>query len=154
MLTIAKELLLNKYVAYFLATALIVAGFYFAWEHYVATPYRDEGKAIGLVAGLAQGKALGITQGRAAERAELMPTIEALTLRLDNDVKAFESIQASMLLITRNSENIKQAVKKAAAINATRNKAAETRVEYIDRIVPVGATECEKTADAVAKVLR
>ena len=134
MLTIAKELLLNKYVAYFLAAIVITASVYFAWEHYVAKPYIEQGKAIG--------------------RADMLPTIETLKLRLDSDIEAFKAIEASMQKIKANSEKLKAQVVAAQASNGKRKVAEKTRIEYIDRVVLVGATECEKTADAVAKVFR
>ncbi len=118
----------------FLAIAAAMIGVYFAWEHYVAKPYIEQGKAIG--------------------RSEMLPTIENLKLRLDADIEAFQKINGYFVEINAGSARIQKQLDKANAQNATRVQATKARIEYIDRIVPVGATECEKTADAVAKVFR
>ena len=111
-------------------TAALSVGAYFAWQHYVAAPYRAQG------------------------REEMLPVINKLTAQLDDDVKAFAAIEASMRAIKQNSEKLKQQVARAVSINAERNKAEATRVATIEAIAPTGATECERTDDAITRALR
>ena len=123
-------LLLNRYVLGLIGALALMAGGYWAWEHYVAAPYRAEG------------------------RAEMVPTIERQTAQLQADVEAFKQIESSMLEIKANSEKLKKQVAAAQAANAGRKAIETTRIEYIDRIVPTGNTECERTTDAISKGLR
>lgn len=123
-------LLLNRYVLIALGSLALMAGGYFAWQHYVAEPYRAQG------------------------REQMRPTIEALVKQLESDVAGFKAIEGYMLEIKAGSEKLKKQVERANAINASRNKQEVARVEYIDRIAPTGNTECERTTDAIAKGLR
>lgn len=124
------SLLLNRYVLGLVGVvALSVAG-YFAWQHYVAAPYRAQG------------------------REEMRPLLEKQSAQLEADIKAFAAIEASMVAIKQNSEKLKQQVARATSINAERNKAEATRVAIIEAIAPTGATECERTDDVITKALR
>ena len=102
---------------------------------------------LAVVAGLTLGWYQLKEKYRNEGRAELLPQLEA-------DKKAFDQIAASMLVIKQNSEKIKQQVARAASINATRNKAETARVATIEAIQPAGATECERTDDAITRALR
>lgn len=123
-------LLLNRYVLIALGSLALMAGGYFAWQHYVAEPYRAQG------------------------REQMRPTIEALVKQLESDVAGFKAIEGYMLEIKANSAKLKKQVEFAQKLNANRSAQEKTRVEYIDRIVPSGNTECERTSDAIAKGLR
>lgn len=126
----ALALLTNRYTLIALGSIVLLANGYFAWQHYVAEPYRAQG------------------------RAEMRPAIEVMGKQLANDVAAFKQIERYMSEIKASSEKLKKQVIAANATNATRRTTETTRVEYIDRIVPGGNTECERTSDAVLKGLR
>ena len=123
-------LLLNRYVLIALGSLALMAGGYFAWQHYVAEPYRAQG------------------------REQMRPTIEALVKQLESDVAGFKAIEGYMLDIKANNEKLKKQVEIAQKANANRKSVEASRVEYIDRIVPTGNTECERTTDAIKKGLR
>lgn len=123
-------LLLNRYVLIALGSLALMAGGYFAWQHYVAEPYRAQG------------------------REQMRPTIEALVKQLEADVAGFKVIEGYMLDIKANNEKLKKQVEIAQKANANRKSVEASRVEYIDRIVPTGNTECERTTDAIKKGLR
>lgn len=91
---------------------------------------------------------------RAEGRAEMLPTIQRGIDQLKADTEAFKQIETSMLEIKANSAKLKKQVEFAQKLNANRNAQEKTRVEYIDRIVPSGNTECERTTDAIKKGLR
>jgi cell pole-organizing protein PopZ len=123
-------LLTNQVTLQIVGTVLLLGGGYFAWQHYVAEPYRQQG------------------------RVEMRPTIELLSKQLQSDQAAFNEIAASMQVIKAKSEEMKKAVALAEKANANRKNQEAARVEYIDRLVPVGNTECERVTDVIAKGLR
>ena len=123
-------LLLNRYVLSLVASLAFAAGSYFAWQHYVAGPYRAQG------------------------RAEMLPTLASATTQLDHDTAAFGEIAKALGSIKENSERLKKQALRAQQVKIVRQEVEKTRIEYIDRIVPAGDTECERTSDAIKKVLR
>ena len=123
-------LLLNRYVIGVIASLALAAGGYFAFQHYVAEPYRAQG------------------------RLEMVPALVSATNQLERDIEAFKRIEAAMLELKAGSDRLKKQIAIAQAANANRRVVETTRIEYIDRIVPTGNTECERTTDAIKKVLR
>ncbi|MBM6707094.1 hypothetical protein H6A68_08630, partial [Bifidobacterium pullorum subsp. saeculare] len=67
-------------VLYVVGSLALMTGGYFAWQHYVAEPYRQQG------------------------RVEMRPTIELLSKQLQSDQAAFNEIAASMQAIKDASE--------------------------------------------------
>ena len=122
--------LLLPYVLYAIGAAAIIGGVYFAWQHFVAGPYRAEG------------------------RAEMVPTIARSTNQLKADTEAFKTIEKAFGEINENSDRLKKLAAQAQKVKIVRQEVEKTRVEYIDRLVPTGATECERTADVITKALR
>ena len=120
----------NPIVLYVVGSLALMTGGYFAWQHYVAEPYRQQG------------------------RVEMRPTIELLSKQLQSDQAAFNEIAASMQAIKDASERMKKATALAEKTNANRKTQEVARVEYIDRLVPVGNTECERVTDVITKGLR
>ena len=49
---------------------------------------------------------------------------------------------------------MKKATALAEKANANRKAQEVARVEYVDRLVPVGNTECERVTDVITKGLR
>lgn len=129
-MTAVLALLTNRYVLYVVGSLALMTGGYFAWQHYVAEPYREQG------------------------RVEMRPTIELLSKQLQSDQAAFNEIAASMQAIKDASERMKKATALAEKANANRKTQEVARVEYIDRLVPVGNTECERVTDVITKGLR
>jgi len=129
-MTAVLALLTNRYVLYVIGSLALMTGGYFAWQHYVAEPYRQQG------------------------RVEMRPTIELLSKQLQSDQAAFNEIAASMQAIKDASERMKKATALAEKANANRKTQEVARVEYIDRLVPVGNTECERVTDVITKGLR
>ena len=129
-MTAVLALLTNRYVLYVVGSLALMTGGYFAWQHYVAEPYRQQG------------------------RVEMRPTIELLSKQLQSDQAAFNEIAASMQAIKDASERMKKATALAEKANANRKTQEVARVEYIDRLVPVGNTECERVTDVITKGLR
>lgn len=129
-MTAVLALLTNRYVLYVVGSLALMTGGYFAWQHYVADPYREQG------------------------RVEMRPTIELLSKQLQSDQAAFNEIAASMQAIKDASERMKKATALAEKANANRKTQEVARVEYIDRLVPVGNTECERVTDVITKGLR
>lgn len=84
---------------------------------------------------------------RSEGRAELLPQLKA-------DKAAFDSIAGYMKAIESKSDEMKKAVALAEKANANRKNQEVARVEYIDRLVPVGNTECERVTDVITKGLR
>ena len=113
-----------------LASLALMTGGYFAWQHFVAEPYRAEG------------------------RMEMVPALEAATKQLEATAVALKQVEGYMLVIKQNSDKLKRQVEAAQKANAARKTTETVRTEHIDRVVPVGNTECERTADAIKKVLR
>mgnify|MGYP003440424701 FL=1 len=129
-MTAVLALLTNRYVLYVVGSLALMTGGYFAWQHYVAAPYREQG------------------------RAEMRPTIELLSKQLQSDQAAFNEIASHMQAIKDASERMKKATALAEKANADRKTKEVARVEYIDRLVPVGNTECERVTDVITKGLR
>ncbi len=129
-MTAVLALLTNRYVLYVVGSLALMTGGYFAWQHYVAAPYREQG------------------------RAEMRPTIELLSKQLQSDQAAFNEIAASMQALKAKSEEMRKATALAEKANADRKTKEVARVEYIDRLVPVGNTECERVTDVITKGLR
>ena len=129
-MTAVLALLTNRYVLYVVGSLALMTGVYFAWQHYVAAPYREQG------------------------RAEMRPTIELLSKQLQSDQAAFNEIAASMQALKAKSEEMKKATALAEKANANRKAQEVARVEYVDRLVPVGNTECERVTDVITKGLR
>lgn len=106
---------------------------------------------LALIAGalffVVSGKNAYDEQRRAEGRAELLPRIEA-------DAAAFREIESYMSAIKANSKAIADRVAVAEKTNVQRVVTEKTRIEYVDRIVPQGSTECERTTDAITKALR
>ena len=123
-------LLLNRYVIGLIGSLALMAGVYFAWQHFVAAPYRAEG------------------------RAEMVPTIERSTNQLKADTEAFKTIEKAFGEFNENSDRLKKLAAQAQKVKIVRQEVEKTRVKYIDRLVPTGATECERTADVITKALR
>ena len=123
-------LLLNRYVIGVIASLALAAGGYFAWQHYVAGPYRAQG------------------------RLEMVPALVSATNQLERDIAAFKEVDAAFAVIKKDGERVKRQIAIAQAANANRRTIETTRIEYIDRVVPTGNTECERTTDAIKKVLR
>ena len=120
----------NPIVMYVVGSLALMTGGYFAWQHYVAEPYRQQG------------------------RVEMRPTIELLSKQLQSDQAAFNEIAASMQALKAKSEEMKKATALAEKANANRKAQEVARVEYVDRLVPVGNTECERVTDVITKGLR
>ena len=129
-MTAVLALLTNRYVLYVVGSLALMTGGYFAWQHYVAEPYRQQG------------------------RAEMRPTIELLSKQLQSDQAAFNEIAGHMQAIKDASERMKKATALAEKANTDRKTKEVARVEYIDRLVPVGNTECERVTDVITKGLR
>ena len=110
--------------------AAAVASAAVAWQRYVAEPYRAQG------------------------RAEMQPALNASLDQLKDDKASFDAITGYMRTISDKSAALAKAVDAAARSNANRRTVETTRVEYIDRIVPSGSSECERVTDAIAKGLR
>lgn len=126
--------ILIRYAIYALIAAFVVGGGLVAWQRLVAGPYREE--------------------GRAEVRAKLLPILKTATDQLIRDVVAFKQIEGYMLKIKADSEKIGKQVATAQTANSARRGAEKTRIEYIDRVVLTGSSECERTKDAIRQVLR
>ena len=123
-------LLLNRYVFGLVASVALMAGIYFAWERFVADPYREQG------------------------REAMLPTLAKAKAQLDRDVEAFAKVTAALELLKADSERLKRLAAQAQKVKILRQEVEKTRVEYVERLVPTGATECERTADVISKALR
>ena len=123
-------LLLNRYVIGLLASLALMAGVYVAWERYVAEPYRAQG------------------------RAAMVPALATATAQLDRNVEAFGEISKSFAVLKEASDRLAVLAAQAQKVKIIRQEVEKTRVEYIEKIVPTGATECEQTADVISKALR
>jgi len=103
---------------------------------------------LALVAGGAWYEKSAYDERRRSEgRAELLPQLKA-------DKAAFDLIAGYMEAIKAKSEAMKNAVALAEKTNARRKNQEAARVEYVDRLVPVGNTECERVTDVITKGLR
>lgn len=131
-------LLLNKYTLGALAVIAACAGLYFGVEHayqkYVAAPL--------------------VAEGRAIERKDLLPTIETQAAQLDANVIAFQEIEKAFRTINENSKRLKALVVAAQKVKDARQDVEKERVVYIDKIMPVGDTECQRVDDVITKALR
>lgn len=127
-------LLLNRYVLGLIGVAALSLLSLFAWSHFVAEPYREAGRAQG--------------------RSELLPTLKTATAQLDRDTAAFGEITKAFAVLKANSERLRTQAAQAQKVKIVRQEVEKTRVEYIDRFAPAGDTECERTTDAIKRVLR
>ena len=91
---------------------------------------------------------------RAEGRAEMVPALVKATEQLDRDIVAFGEVAKAFAAIKANSERLKQLAAQAQKVKIVRQDVEKTRIEYIDRVVPTGTNECERTSDAIKKVLR
>jgi iron uptake system EfeUOB component EfeO/EfeM len=137
-LAVLKALLLNKYVFWAVAGIAVAAGLYFgvsyAWNHYVAEPYRAEGRAEMLN--------------------ELQPVIDAQTKRLEADKAAFKQIEVAFAAINANSERLKRLAAQAQKVKIVRQEVETVRVEFLEKLIPTGETECQRMDDVISKALR
>ena len=120
-----------------LAAALGAAG-WFAWQHFVAAPYRTQGRI----------------EGRALERKALLPIIETQTKQLEADITAFKEIEKSFVLIKANSDRLVALAAEAQKVKIIRQTVEKEKVVYLDAIVPSGETACQRTDDVISKALR
>ena len=127
-------LLLNRYVLAFVGIAAMALGIMLAWSRFVAEPYREE--------------------GRAEVSAKLLPVLAKAKGQLDADVEAFAKVTAALELLKANGERLKKQSAQAQKVKIVRQEVERTRIEYIDRLVPTGATECERVTDVIEKALR
>ena len=119
-------LLLNRWVIGLVASLVLMAGGYFAWQR-VVEGYRAE--------------------GRAEMKAKMQP-------QLDSAIAALAESQKAMAALKENSERLKGQAAQAQKVKIVRQDVEKARIADIDRIVPTGATECDRTSDAIKKVLR
>ena len=108
----------------------VTAGGYFAWQHFVANPYRAQG------------------------RAQLQPALNATVLQLKADIAAFKEVEGYMTALVDDSKRIAAAGVEADKANDKRRGREKARIIYLNDIIPKGATECERTSDAIARTLR
>ena len=105
-----------------------------------------------VLAGLGFAGKHGYDNGKRAEgRAEVTAKLQP---KLDIAVAALAESQKAVTALKENSERLKQLAAQAQKVKIVRQGVEKTRIEYIDRIVPTGATECDRTSDAIKKVLR
>ena len=86
--------------------------------------------------------------------ASVKPTIDKMKAQLDADTAAFNTITTSFAAVKAAGKRRDEALVLAELANKNRRTVEVKRIEYIDRIVPTGDTECLKTSDAIKKVLR
>ena len=91
---------------------------------------------------------------RAEGRLEMVPALVSATNQLERDIVAFKEVDAAFAVIKKDGERVKKQIAIAQAANANRRSIETTRIADIDRVVPTGNTECERTSDAIKKVLR
>ena len=87
-------------------------------------------------------------------RSQLQPALNAAVAQLKADTAAFATIEGYMTAITTKSAAVAVALTAAAKTNTNRKTGEAARVQYIERLVPVGATSCERTSDMIKKSLR
>lgn len=92
-------------------------------------------------------RAEGYVQGWSEGRDKLIPQLKA-------DEDAFREITGYMQAISANSTILRERVAAAQKSNGQRQIVERERIQYIDRVVPTGETECLRTTDAIQKVLR
>ena len=124
----------NKYVLGILATLALLLGVLYAWEHYVANPYR--------------------AQGAAAMQAKLKPALDKAIAQLNADAESFTEIAASMKAITDKSAARERDLTEAKLINSSRQATERSRIEAIKKMIPVGATDCDQIQDLINRSLR
>ena len=124
----------NKYVMGILAALALMVGMIYAWEHYIANPYR--------------------AQGAAAMRAKLQPALDKAVAQLNADADSFAEIAASMKAITDKSAARERELTEAKRINTSRQAAERSRIETIKKLIPVGATDCDQIQDLINRSLR
>ena len=86
--------------------------------------------------------------------ASVQPKIDSMKNQLDADTAAFNTITASFATVKAAGKRRDAALVLAEQGNKNRRTVEAARIEYIDRIVPTGDTECLKTSDAIKRVLR
>ena len=94
----------------------------------------------------------GYDNGKRAEgRAEVTANLQP---QLDSAVAALVESQEAMAVLKKDGERLKQLAAQAQKVKIVRQDVERTRIEHIDRVVLTGNTECERTSDAIKKVLR
>ena len=127
-------LITNKYVMGTLAALALMVGAFYAWEHYVANPYRAEGAAL--------------------MKLKLQPALDKAVAQLNSDTESFAQIATSMNAITAKSAARERELTEAKRINASRQAAERSRIEAIKKLVPIGATDCDQIQDLINRSLR
>ena len=80
--------------------------------------------------------------------------LQKATDQLNQNIETFRQIEGYMVKIKADDTKLKQQVVAAQGANSKRKVVEVERVKYIDRVVLAGATECERTKDAIRQVLR
>ena len=124
----------NKYVMGTLAALALMVGAFYAWEHYVANPYRVEGAA--------------------AMKMKLQPALDKAVARLKSDTESFTEIAANMTAITDKSAVRERELTEAKRINSSRQAAERSRIDTIKKLIPAGATDCDQIQDLINRSLR
>ena len=124
----------NKYVMGTLAALTLMVGMIYAWEHYIANPYR--------------------AQGAVAMQAKLKPALDKAVTQLNADADSFAVIASSMTAITDKSAARERELTEAKRINSSRQAAERSRIETIKKLIPVGATDCDQIQDLINRSLR
>ena len=93
--------------------------------------------------------------------AEVKPSLDAANAQLvgatkqwEADAQAFTVVQGYMQAIVNKSKSMDKALVTAREAIKKRQAVVTTRIQYIENLAPVGATECDKTDDIVTKALR
>ena len=100
-------------------------------------------------------------EGHTKGVAEVKPSLDAAnaqlvvaTKQLEADVAAFTTVQGYMQAIVTKSKAMDKALVTAKEAIKKRQVVETTRIQYIENLAPVGATECDKTDDIVTRALR
>lgn len=123
-------LLANRWLWYVVSVVALGALLRWSFVEYVKNPY--------------------IAQGRA----QLQPALNATVLQLKADTVAFKEIDGYMTALINDSKRIAAAGVEADKANDKRKSQEKIRIVYLDKFVPTGDTECERTSNAILKVLR
>lgn len=98
---------------------------------------------------------------RAEGVASVKPSLDAAnaqlmvaTKQLEANIAAFTTVQNYMQAIVTKSKTMDKALVTAKEAIKKRQVVETTRIQYIDNLAPVGATECEQMSDVITKVLR
>ena len=84
----------------------------------------------------------------------MLPALAKAKAQLDRDVEAFGKVTAAIEVLLAETLRLEVKAAQAQKVKIIRQEVEKTRVEVIEKIVPIGATECEKTADVITKALR